>query len=138
METGSPLFLSEIAMYDNELYHHGILGMKWGIRRYQPYSTKPRVSGGGGKEIGEAASKRKTNREIRRDRKQAAKNRRNLSDKELKDRVRRLENEKKLKDLTEDDLSPGRKHVKRILVSAGTSVVTMAAVSLGKKILFGK
>lgn len=35
----------------NELNHHGILGMKWGIRRFQPY---PKDYEGKGKEIGDA------------------------------------------------------------------------------------
>ena len=36
------------------LAHYGILGMHWGIRRFQPYSVRGRKSGEGGKEVGEA------------------------------------------------------------------------------------
>lgn len=44
--------------YETELYHHGIRGQKWGVRRFQPYSyTGPRKGGKLGKEIGLAGKK---------------------------------------------------------------------------------
>lgn len=41
-------------MYEDYLAHWGILGMHWGIRRFQPYSVRGRKSGKGGVEIGDA------------------------------------------------------------------------------------
>lgn len=46
-----------IPQNDSELYHHGVLRMRWGVRRYQSYAEKPRKSGEGGKELGDAKKK---------------------------------------------------------------------------------
>lgn len=99
-----------------ELYHFGIKGMKWGVRRYQNSDGSLTPAG-----------RKRYDKQVRVSRKADVKNRRTLSDSEIEQKIKRLESEKKLKNLTEEDLSPGRKAASDILKSAGNKVLTAAA-----------
>lgn len=110
-------------MQEEIIYHHGIKGMKWGVRRYQ--NEDGSLTPAGKKRYAEDAED--ADSEVKESRKQDVKNRRTLSDSELEEKIKRLKMERELKSLTEEDISPGKKATKEILSSAGKKVLSAAA-----------
>lgn len=109
---------------NGELYHWGVKGMKWGVRRYQNKdgSLTPR----GKKRQKELSADEKE----RAARKNDLKNRRTMSDADLKKKIERLKMEKEFKSLTNDDIRPGKAFVNDVMSSAGKKVLTIAAAGV--------
>lgn len=126
---------------NNELYHYGVKGMKWGVRRFGL------VSGPENKKIGRqtyketykvqrsAGNSRKESRKTVNIGKNAINNykaKRNpqredisqLSDAELRQRINRLQMEKQYAQLTARETSNGKKFVKDVLTNAAKQTAT--------------
>jgi len=101
---------------NSELTHYGILGMKWGIRRFQNSDGSRTAEG----------RKREAMKKIKDQRIKDKKYRSLMSDEELFRKLGRLEKEKKFRELTQQEVAPGRTAASKILKDIGrTAVVTV-------------
>ena len=105
-----------------ELYHHGIKGQKWGVRRYQNADGS----------LTDAGRKRYTEEQIkdlnvRNERKKNLKNRRILSDEDLRGQISRMRLEQDFKNISERDIKPGKKFCDDFLTNYGKTILTSVA-----------
>lgn len=101
--------------YPNELYHHGILGMKWGIRRFQNKDGSLTAAG--------KKRAQQDTEEVNEDYKKAhtSKNINTMSNQELKDVNKRLQMENEYSKLTTNNTA-GKKFVTGVLLTAATTI----------------
>lgn len=110
----------------DEIEHSGVLGMRWGVRNDSSSRSSSSNAGSASKGASQVGDAERVG--IRKD---LVKNRRTASDAELTAAINRLQLEKRLKDLAEEDISPGRKMVEKMLGQAGSAVLGSVAGAVG-------
>jgi len=129
--------MSYRVVFNDELYHHGILGMKWGIRRYQNEDGTLTEEGKRRYLRDQEKAKR---REYKKQLRDAAKRTYKMSDSELISAVNRLRLEKQLKDLTDELTTPGAKFVNKFenqISGIAVTAISGGLIYAGKVLLTG-
>lgn len=117
---------------ENELQHHGIKGQKWGVRRKLRSTLQAR------KLKKEDSKNKKAEKSVDKSTSNKKPSISTMSNKELQERVTRLQLQKQLTVLEREISSLNAKQVsvgKRFIQSVGKDVITPAAKDAGKKLL---
>lgn len=111
--------------HTNELYHWGIKGMKWGVRRYQ--NSDGSLTPAGKKRYNSIVEDHSDHSKTYR------KDVRTMSDQELRDSLNRLNMERQYAQLTAKEKSTGRKLIESLLTESGKEIAKSYITKYGKK-----
>ena len=117
---------------DNELYHHGVKGMKWGVRKTPVRSS----SGNARKRKSNTLSlfkKKKTTRNasVAKSSQAQTKSVKDMSDDELRRKIERVRLEQQYQQLNPKTVSRGRRIAKSVI----NNVIVPSAEDLGKQVV---
>ena len=110
---------------ENELYHFGIKGMRWGVRRYQ--NPDGSLTSAGKKRLSKGHT---SNEENDSSNKSKTKTVKDMSDDELRQAINRLQLEQQYKNLSPKNVSKGKK----FLDTVTNDVLKPAAIDMGKQV----